>query len=211
MAAWEDIYRQYLAGGEAWASLQDGMHPDWVRWVVATTFPQKSVLDVGCGQGQYLQYLSAQQWQGVGIDNSPTAVQMARTALPLSIMKVVVADMNNYDYASQQYGLVMSIAAVHHGDKKTAAATLGQFPLALQPAGWLFVTVPAVAALSQWATFKSATAVADGVWAPTIGPEAGVPHCFWEAKELQNIFGNLQHVQISLDERWRWVVIGQCV
>jgi SAM-dependent methyltransferase len=208
MPTWETIYQNYQQGGPAWASLADGLVPSFLEFIYRTNFTQKTVLDVGCGQGQYLQWLAAQGWQCAGIDNSPTALAMAKASLPAS-SSLIEADMFSYGFPHLTYDLVISIAALNHGYHADIAQVVRQMIASLKPGGWLFLTLPSDQAREHWETFREAQQLVPGVWAPTVGPEAGLPHSFFSRAEMAQVLDQLSEVTIELDDRYRWVVNGQ--
>ena len=80
MPIWDTIYKNYQNGGLAWASLKDGLHPDFMEFIEYANFEIKNALDIGCGDGKYLLFLQKLGFQITGIDSSPTAISMAREA-----------------------------------------------------------------------------------------------------------------------------------
>ena len=54
MTVWDKIYQDYKNGGEAYATLQQGLIPEFLEFIKAHDFKIKKVLDIGCGNGKYL-------------------------------------------------------------------------------------------------------------------------------------------------------------
>lgn len=122
---WDKIYKDYLAGGPAWASLKDDIHPSFLSFIGSSTFPIKLALDIGCGQGKYLKYLQEKGFKTVGLDSSESAIMMTKDLLD-NQGKFILADMFEYKYPLNTYGLIISHAALYHGEKKKVIALLNK-------------------------------------------------------------------------------------
>jgi 2-polyprenyl-3-methyl-5-hydroxy-6-metoxy-1,4-benzoquinol methylase len=81
MTIWDNIYKNYLKGGEAWATLSEEIHPLFKQFLSQSNFELKNVLDIGCGTGKYLKILQACGFKTDGIDSSETAVEMTKKVL----------------------------------------------------------------------------------------------------------------------------------
>jgi SAM-dependent methyltransferase len=133
---------------------------------------------------------------------------MAKASLPAS-SSLIEADMFSYGFPHLTYDLVISIAALNHGYHADIAQVVRQMIASLKPGGWLFLTLPSDQAREHWETFREAQQLVPGVWAPTVGPEAGLPHSFFSRAEMAQVLDQLSEVTIELDDRYRWVVNGQ--
>ncbi len=94
-------------------------------------------VDVGCGSGRNMQLLSHFSERVVGIDRSPTAVDLA-TARGFSIY---CADANALPLSDGSVDLLSALDVIEHLDDDMSA--LNEFHRVLQPEGLLLVTVPA--------------------------------------------------------------------
>jgi hypothetical protein len=52
MTIWDNIYQNYQAGGEAWATLNEDIHPLFKKFLEEEAFSLKSAFDIGCGTGK---------------------------------------------------------------------------------------------------------------------------------------------------------------
>ena len=205
---WDNIYRNYQKGGEAWASLGDDIHGSFISFLKRTKFVKRSVLDLGCGDGKYLKLLQELGFQVSGIDSSPTAIKMARRTLG---KKVVLRVKNIYTtpISPKKYDLVISIAAIQHGKKGAIETLVDRIYTSLIPRGKIFITFPRAASLRRWATFATMKEVAPGTYTPLTGPEKGLPHSFYGKRELEKLFSNFKKVNVARDDRGRWIVTGE--
>lgn len=78
---WDNIYKNHQNGGEAWASLSEGIHPLFKNFLKETKFDKYQVLDIGCGHGKYLKLSQAVGFKTDGIDSSETAMQIIKKNL----------------------------------------------------------------------------------------------------------------------------------
>jgi len=54
--------------------------------------------------------------------------------------------------------------------------------------GRFFVSLPNVEAKKKWAMLAEHETLPDGTCIPTLGPEKGLPHAFFSAKEIEAMF-----------------------
>jgi 23S rRNA (guanine745-N1)-methyltransferase len=94
---------------------------------------QPTILDVGCGEGTYLNQLTTGlAGIGYGIDISTPAILMAARQYPRLNWVVANAD-RMLPYAAQSFNVVMSITARRNG---------AEFQRVLAPDGWLVLVIP---------------------------------------------------------------------
>jgi SAM-dependent methyltransferase len=210
MTIWDTIYKNYRNGGPAWASLKEGLHPDFVDFVAHANFEIKNALDIGCGEGKYLFFLQNLGFQVTGLDSSPTAIAMAREAVKNS-GNFIVADMFEYPYPLDTYDLVISQAALHHGIKTKVVATVAKIHSMLLAGGNIFLSLPGEDSKKNWATMAGHETLADGTCIPVQGPEKGLPHSFFSNQEIKDLFtDHYDHLSIKIDERdGRWIITGR--
>jgi SAM-dependent methyltransferase len=210
MNIWDTIYKNYQNGGLAWASLKDGLHPDFVEFVEHANFEIKNALDIGCGDGKYLLFLLKLGFQVTGLDSSPTAISMARKAAKNS-GNFVVADMFEYSYPLNTYDLVISHAALHHGIKTKVISSIAKIYSTLLTGGNIFLSLPSEECKWNWATMAGHETLADGTCIPVRGPEKGLSHSFFSNQEIIELFADkYDDLSIKIDDRdGKWVITGQ--
>ncbi len=117
MTIWDNIYKNYQKGGEAWATLSEEIHPLFKQFLSQSHFERRHVLDIGCGTGKYLSVLQAGGFKTDGIDSSETAVDMTKITLGSDSI-IVCTNMFEFDIPKNKYDLVISISTIHHGTKE---------------------------------------------------------------------------------------------
>lgn len=208
MTVWDNIYKKYQKDGKEYATLQPGLIPEFLNFIQKYDFKMKRVLDIGCGNGKYLVFLKSLGFKTDGIDSSPTAVEMTKEALN-DDSNVLLADMYEYDFPKEQYDLVISIAAIHHGLKAQVRRTIKQIYTALLSGGIFFVTLPDNEGALHWISMTEHQELEPGVRVPLHGPEAGLPHSSFTKQEIKEMFSDFTKINMQLlADRGRWIITG---
>lgn len=208
MTIWDNIYQNYLKGGEEYATLKKGLIPEFVGFINKHKFKLKKVLDLGCGNGKYLVYLEKIGFSPNGIDSSPTAIEMTKKALK-DDSSILLADMYEYVLPTSQYDLIISIAAIHHGLKKQVIQAVKHIYEALVPDGYFFITLPDNSGMTHWTSMVEHQEIEPGTRIPLSGPEKGLPHSSFTKNELEEMFKDFKNIEMQLlEERGRWIVWG---
>jgi SAM-dependent methyltransferase len=207
MGNWDNIYKKYQQGGEAWATLSEGIDPRFIQLVENNNFTHKKALDIGCGTGKYLAFLENNDFNVTGIDSSPTAVEMTKKLVsPKAVIKT--ADMYSFKYPKNKFNLVLSISTLHHGSKSQVIKAIKAIHASLVADGKIFITLPNFDASNKWDTFKDDTELEPGTYAPNSGPEQGLPHSFFTKDEVESIFVNFNNLSLELDKIGRWFIVA---
>lgn len=101
-----------------------------------------SALDIGCGEGADLVWLSSQGWEVTGIDFSPTAVARARklihaTLPPGSALEVLTVSFTEFAIES---GRQFDLVSCSYGQIPATDTSLRQLENLVAPGGILFFT-----------------------------------------------------------------------
>ena len=205
---WDGIYKDYKEGGDAYATLGADMAPEFLKFIETIELSKKSALDIGFGTGRYMKVLRNRGFEVAGIDNSPTAHELATKTLGGS-SGLEIANMYDYEIPANIYDLVYSLSTIHHGTKGQIKNLLDRIHKNLIPGGYIFITVPINSSANGWMSFKDKTEVAPGTFTPNSGPEKGLPHSFYTKAEIKSLFTNYKTTLIAQDDFGRWIVIAQ--
>lgn len=208
MGNWDSIYQNYQQGGDAWASLSKGINQRFIDFIKESEFAQKKALDIGCGTGKYLSFLENLGFVVDGIDSSPTAVEMTKKVASQD-SHIQQADMYDFSYPQNEYGLILSVATLHHGKKAQVQNAIRRIYESLLAGGKIFITLPNLDASKNWETFKTHTKIEPGTYSPNSGPEEGIPHSFFTKQEVQELFSVFKNVSLDLDEIGRWFIVAE--
>lgn len=204
MTIWDNIYKNYKKGGEAWATLSEKIHPLFQSFLSQSDFKFKYALDIGCGTGKYLKVLRGHGFKTDGIDSSETAVEMTKKELEDNSM-VLCVNMFEFEIPKNKYDFVISVSTIHHGTKEQIQDLMDRIYEALADNGKIFITVPDLGSGKKRGTFKNHEEVAEGTYVPLSGPEKGLPHSFYTKEKAQKLFLKFRGLQLDLDNYGRWV------
>ncbi len=205
MTIWDKIYKDFLGGGQAWATLSEEIDSRFKGFINKKTFKQKSVLDIGCGTGKYLRFLQQAGFKVTGIDSSKTAVSMSKESLG-NEADIFCVSMFDFEIAPNTFDLIISISTIHHGTKDQVKQLIEKVYRALIEGGKIFITLPDFESGKKWHTFKEHQEIAPGTYAPLSGPEKGLAHSFYTKVEVEQLFASFSEVMLELDEKGRWFV-----
>lgn len=204
---WDQIYKDYEQGGDAYATLSRGLNHDFMEFVDKTDFPVKSAFDIGHGTGHYLVWLKTKGFEVSGIDSSETAHKMTEKALGQD--NLVLEDVYKYHIPKNKFGLILSVHAVHHGLKAQVEKALNGVYESLVKGGWIYLTLPVNDVHKQWHTHKNSKLIAPGTFAPTGGPEKDLPHSFYTEGEIKELFSKYNKLNYSVNDRGVWIIIAR--
>lgn len=205
MTIWDNIYKNYQKGGEAWATLSEEIHPLFKQFLSQSNFELKYVLDIGCGNGKYLKILQSGGFKTDGIDSSKTAAEMTKKILG-DDSTILCANMFEFEIPKDKYDLAISISTIHHGTKEQVQNLINRIYGSIVKNGKIFITVPDFESSKKWNTFKNHEKIGKSTFAPLSGPEKGLSHSFYTNEEAQKLFSKFKDVKLDLDEIGRWVV-----
>jgi cyclopropane fatty-acyl-phospholipid synthase-like methyltransferase len=210
MTVWDNIYQDYKQGGEAYATLQKGLLPEFLAFIKSQAFQAKRVLDIGCGTGTYLAFLKTLGFKADGVDSSPTAVEMAQKVLG-DDSDIRCLDMYDYNPPANKYDLIISIGAIHHGLKKPVRALIKRLYPALLPHGRVFIKQTHKERSAHWTMMTDAEEIEPGTRVPLSGPKKGLPHSAFTREEIEDLFSEYQTINMQLlaDHQGDWLVTGE--
>ncbi|HEX7150005.1 MAG TPA: class I SAM-dependent methyltransferase [Thermoanaerobaculia bacterium] len=98
-----------------------------------------SIVDMGCGFGEWVQFLKSRGYRANGCDYSPELIARLREAYPND--EWVQADIRNLPLADASYDALISWGVIEH-DEAGPGAALREFRRVVRPGGHIVVTVP---------------------------------------------------------------------
>jgi tellurite methyltransferase len=141
MARWDKYWRDDAYVARNWLDPD----PEIVRLSpMMQTRKVQQVLDLGCGVGRHLVYLSRQGFEIHGLDISSAGVERCRKALEEHGLQasVQVADMLAIPYPDQSFDWVLSVQVIYHATAATLKQAIQHVRTKLKPGGFFFVTFP---------------------------------------------------------------------
>lgn len=138
---WDKIYQDCVRGKVHPTLRSDNILPEFRDFVETSAFSVKVALDIGCGLGRYLKYLDELGFAVTGIDASSAAIDLSKTVLSTKA-NLVVADMFDYGISKNEFDLIFSISAIHHGRKEEVNKLISRIISASRANGKIFITLP---------------------------------------------------------------------
>ena len=141
MARWDKYWRDEAYVARNWLDPD----PEVVRLSpVMQAHKVQKVLDLGCGVGRHLLYLSRQGFEMHGLDISSAGVERCRKELARHQLRatVQVADMLSIPYPDQCFDWVLSVQVIYHTTASTLRQAIQHVRAKLRPGGFFFVTFP---------------------------------------------------------------------
>lgn len=179
--------------------------PQCREYIEKSDFQKKSVLDIGCGTGQYLVYLKTLGFSVSGKDSSPTAVTMTQSAIG-NDWDIKCEDMYTTDIKPNTFDLIISIRTIHHGNKKIIESLIHKIYSALSPEGKIFITLPNYETNNHRSTFADKEEITLWTFVPLSWPEKWLPHSFFTQEEIHHIFSEFKNRTCELDGKGQWVI-----
>jgi SAM-dependent methyltransferase len=173
----------------------------------------KKVLDVGCGTGRHLVYLSKLGFRVWGFDVSSTALTLAKEWLDEEKCNAVLLQHKMeepFAYADGFFDGIISTQVIHHNLMSEILLTVSEMHRVLREGGLLFVTFPILnespmTGKEDW----NLEPVEPGTYIPRSGPEAGIPHHYFEIDEIYVVFSGFDILEIFVDDTNHRCVLGR--
>jgi SAM-dependent methyltransferase len=141
MARWDKYWRDDAYVVRNWVEPD----PDIVRLSPIMNDRQvQKVLDLGCGPGRHVIYLSRQGFEVHGLDISSAGVERCRKELEQHQLRatVQVTDMVTIPYPDAYFDWVLSVQVIYHTTAATLKQAIQHVRSKLKPAGFFYVTFP---------------------------------------------------------------------
>ena len=97
-------------------------------------------LDVGCGKGELVGYMTRKGARAVGLECNPLQIEGARAERPEIVLREGVGEAMPFDDAS--FDLVVFMFSLHHVPQTAMAEALREAARVLRPGGTLYVAEP---------------------------------------------------------------------
>ena len=159
----------------------------------------KRILDLGCGDGRHLIWLTKQGFDSVGVDNALWGLYRAKEWAEKESLniKLVYADIAFLPMKNESFDEIISIQVIHHQRIKKIEKTIKDIRRLLQPNGKFYFTVPQYPP-GNWKNGKY-TEIEPHTFVPLEGFEKGVPHHLFIADELAKMLDSFEILEIKID------------
>ncbi len=186
-------------------------HPDMEK--ISELFKEKGVkrvLDLGCGTGRHLIFLSKKGFVVYGMDASPKALEMANKWL---IEENEKAELHlnriehKFPYEDKFFDAIISIQVIHHNLIKDIISTVKEIERILKKGSIIFITFPVLGTGSKLETWELKE-IEKGTYIPQKGQEKGLPHHFFTVDEIHQVFSSFNLLENYMDETNHRAILG---
>ena len=186
-------------------------HPDMEK--ISELFKEKEikrVLDLGCGTGRHLIFLSKKGFEVYGMDASPKALEMAnkwlieeneKAELHLDRME------HKFPYEDKFFDAIISIQVIHHNLMKDIIFTVREIERILKKGSIIFITFPVLGTGSKLENWELKE-IEKGTYIPQKGQEKGLPHHFFTIEEIYQVFSSFNLLENYMDETNHRAILG---
>lgn len=108
--------------------------------ILAKDFKVKKILEVGCGTGRLVKFLSDKGYEVKGCDKSPKAVRFAKKIN--KNINIIKASATSLPFPDKSFDMLISISMIEHLTKGESVRFLLQAKKVLKPKGYIFLITP---------------------------------------------------------------------
>lgn len=163
----------------------------------------ESILDIGCGTGRHLVHMSKFGFHSVGLDNSPTALLLAREWLLKEGLEadLLISDMRlPLPFKNDSFGAVISTQVIHHARLATVLNTAKEIERVVCTGGMIAISVPARRTITEG--IPGYEEIEPNTFVPMSGSEKGLPHHLFTPDEFREIFPRFKTLDLQvIDDR----------
>jgi ubiquinone/menaquinone biosynthesis C-methylase UbiE len=155
----------------------------------------KKVLDIGCGTGRHVLYLAKNGFDVYGLDESKTAIKIAKHWLNTKNLKAQFKIGNQYKkfpFKEKYFDAIISTQALHHGITKDVEKVIGEIKRVLKNNGIIFITVARKRSRKEIKSspylVPKSKQIEKNVYIPLEGREKGLPHFLFNKTLIKKKF-----------------------
>ncbi|MBI2546348.1 class I SAM-dependent methyltransferase [Candidatus Woesearchaeota archaeon] len=150
------------------------------------------VLDIGCGRGRHLSYLSNQGCMIIGTDISPDALLHCRNKVKRERSRIffVENDVAALSFRRELFDAVIATNSLHYNNIAGIRSAIREIYQALKPYGWIAATVS-----SSSLSHQKGIELEPGTFIRDIRDRPVLQHFFTE-QELMKLFGQFTIVKL---------------
>jgi len=175
-----------------------------------------TILDLGCGVGRNLIFLSKKGFNLYGIDYSLDGVKILNSKLK----SLKLSDKTNiicgsfYDklpYKDFFFDAIISVQSLQHGKEKQIKFAIKEMLRVLKPNGLIFITLAGRTSKGKvrHCLVKTAKKIAPNTYLPTIGDEIGLVHFIYNKELIEKHYKDFKIIKSWRDDKDYYCIIGQ--
>lgn len=194
MSKWDELFNDEA---NRWKEPHEGLVAAFEQINAITEV--RRVLDLGCGAGRHLVYLSDRRCDVFGMDISHNGLTYSKEWLIRQgyIARLVQADMTCLPFTSGFFDLIVSMYVIHHNPLEGVRRSIQEVYRLLIPGGYTFLTLNSTRGFRH----NKGRVLEPGTVIPVIGKDRGIPHHFTDLGEIAREFDQFIVRDTHLDEK----------
>jgi len=144
------------------------------------------ILDLGCGNGRHIVHLEKEGFRTVGVDISPTGLQLTQQRLVSEKLKteLVLADIRfPLPFRNNSFDGLLSTQVIHHARVAQVRLAIHEIWRIISSDGLTFVTVS-----GKMDEDEEYEEIEPNTFVPLSGDEKGLPHHIFNVNEVREAF-----------------------
>jgi ubiquinone/menaquinone biosynthesis C-methylase UbiE len=159
----------------------------------------KRILDLGCGAGRHVTYLSERKFESYGSDISETGLKLTKKKLRSRKLEaeIIKCDMKSIPYIDSYFDAAICIRTIYHQKLKEIQETISEIHRVLKKKGLLLANFHS----KRSSKYGKGIKIEENTFMEKNGPEKGVLHHFVDENELHELLGNFRIVNLETREK----------
>lgn len=167
----------------------------------------KKILDLGCGAGRHIIYLTKRGFFVVGSDISPRALKLSQKWLEKEEVKnycLIGHDMTKLPFPDKHFDTVISINVIHHNPLNKIKKTVSEIRRVLKKGGLVLLTISS----KKNYKFGSGKKLEKNTYLVCKAPDIYVVHHFFDEKSSKKLLSKFKILDLK-EIVERWVIRGK--
>jgi len=164
----------------------------------------RRVLDLGCGSGRHIVYLTKHGFSVYGIDGAKEGIKIAKDWLKGKGLKATLKVGSIYKklpYRENLFDAIICVAVMYHARIRSIKKLIKEIERVLKPKGLIFLTAP-----KKKLKFKE---IEPRTYLMLEGDEKGLVHYIYNKKLLRKDFKKFKIYKIWTDSWGYWTLLGE--
>ncbi len=157
------------------------------------------ILDLACGAGRHLVYLSKAGFELYGTDIAKSGLDYAQQLLAQEQLaaRLIQSEMAAIPFRAASFDAVICIHAIQHQIFQDLTRSTREIYRVLRPGGLFLSTFPS----RRDRRYGQGEEIEPNTFLSTVGPDIGVPHHYCSLAEIEELLDGFAIKHVELDER----------
>lgn len=158
----------------------------------------RKILDLGCGAGRHIVYLSRQGFDIYGLDISEEALRHAQFWLKKECLRgyLIKSDMKMMPFLTSSFDAVISVNVIYHTVLDEMKKTIYEIYRILKKNGLAFLTFKS----DQSSDYAKGIKIEENTYISINKDEKGIPHHFINKREIKKLMSSFKIIEIKKEK-----------